>query len=343
MKDTGKKINVAIIGASGYSGVELVKFLLNHPGVELAHVVGASTVGQRLDDIYPIFRKRTNLVIEAFDLSALKTMDIAFLALPHGEAMKYAPQLIEAGIRVIDFSGDFRFKSAELYEKWYNLPHTAQAYLDQAVYGLPELFKADIAQAQLIANPGCYPTSAILALAPMLPQTYVKTDALAITSMSGASGAGKKAKLDLLFSEINESVKAYRVGDHQHTPEIKTILERVAGRELNVAFIPHLLPITRGIYTTICLPLAAPVSREAVLQAYQAFYQNAPFVRVLADRAPELKFVNDTNYCDISVAVDITGKFLIINSAIDNLVKGAAGQAVQNMNLMAGFAEGEGL
>lgn len=343
MKDTGKKINVAIIGASGYSGVELVKILLNHPGVELAHVVGASTVGQRLDDIYPIFRKRTNLVIEAFDLSALKTMDIAFLALPHGEAMKYAPQLIEAGIRVIDFSGDFRFKSAELYEKWYNLPHTAQAYLDQAVYGLPELFKADIAQAQLIANPGCYPTSAILALAPMLPQTYVKTDALAITSMSGASGAGKKAKLDLLFSEINESVKAYRVGDHQHTPEIKTILERVAGRELNVAFIPHLLPITRGIYTTICLPLTAPVSREAVLQTYQAFYQNAPFVRVLADRAPELKFVNDTNYCDISVAVDITGKFLIINSAIDNLVKGAAGQAVQNMNLMAGFAEGEGL
>ncbi|GAK52405.1 N-acetyl-gamma-glutamyl-phosphate reductase [Candidatus Moduliflexus flocculans] len=343
MEHVSKKIKVAIIGASGYSGVELVKILLKHPGVELAHVIGASTVGQRLDSIYPIFRKKTDLVMEPFQMDVLKTMDVVFLALPHGEAMKQAPELLDAGIRVIDFSGDFRFKSPELYEKWYDVPHTAPAYLDKAVYGLPELFKNEITNCQFVANPGCYPTSAILALAPVFGLEYVATDAITIASMSGTSGAGKKAKLDLIFSEVNETVKAYRVGNHQHTPEIKTILERVAGKEVNLAFVPHLLPITRGIYTTISLPLKQAVTRETVLKAYQEFYRDAAFVRILEDRAPEIKFVNDTNFCDISVAVDITQQFVIINSTIDNLIKGAAGQAVQNMNLMAGFAETEGL
>ena len=343
MEHVSKKIKVAIIGASGYSGVELVKILLKHPGVELAHVIGASTVGQRLDSIYPIFRKKTDLVMEPFQLDVLKTMDLVFLALPHGEAMKQAPELLDAGIRVIDFSGDFRFKSPELYEKWYDVPHTAPSYLDKAVYGLPELFKSEIKNCRFVANPGCYPTSAILALAPVFGLEYVATDAITIASMSGTSGAGKKAKLDLIFSEVNETVKAYRVGNHQHTPEIKTILERVAGKEVNLAFVPHLLPITRGIYTTIALPLKQAVTRETILKAYQEFYRDAAFVRILEDRAPEIKFVNDTNFCDISVAVDITQKFVIINSTIDNLIKGAAGQAVQNMNLMAGFAETEGL
>lgn len=341
--ESSKKIKVAIIGASGYSGVELVKILLKHPGVELAHVIGASTVGQRLDNIYPIFRKKTDLVMEPFQMDVLKTMDAVFLALPHGEAMKQAPELLDAGIRVIDFSSDFRFKSAAIYEKWYDVPHTAPAYLDKAVYGLPELFKSDIKNCQFVANPGCYPTSAILALAPVFGLDYIATDAISIASMSGTSGAGKKAKLDLIFSEINETVKAYRVGNHQHTPEIKAILEQVAGKEVNLAFVPHLLPITRGIYTTIALPLKQAVTRDAILKAYQDFYNDAPFVRILEDRAPEIKFVNDTNFCDISVAVDITEKFVIINSTIDNLIKGAAGQAVQNMNLMAGFAETEGL
>jgi N-acetyl-gamma-glutamyl-phosphate reductase len=230
-----------------------------------------------------------------------------------------------------------------IYERWYKLPHTAQGYLEKAVYGLPELFKEEIKNCQLLANPGCYPTGSILALAPILSQEYVVSDSIAITAMSGTSGAGRKEKLDLIFSEVNETVKAYRVGNHQHTPEIKATLERVADRELNVVFIPHLLPITRGIYTTICLPLKEPVSRETVLNVYQEFYRNAAFVRVLEDRSPEIKFVTGTNYCDISVAVDETQQFVIITSAIDNLLKGAAGQAVQNMNLMAGFAEEEGL
>ncbi len=343
MESSIKKIRTAIIGASGYSGVELVKILLNHPHVDLAHVIGYSTVGQRLDEVYPYFRRKTELEIESYQLKTLKEMDIVFLALPHGEALKRVPELIDTGLRVIDFSGDFRFKSADIYERWYKLPHTAQDYLEKAVYGLPELFREDICPCQLLANPGCYPTGAILALAPILNQESISSESIAITALSGTSGAGRKARLDLIFSELNESVKAYRVGNHQHTPEIKAIVDRIAQRELNVVFVPHLLPITRGIYTTICLPLKEPVSPETVVKVYQKFYQDAAFVRILEDRSAEIKFVVGTNYCDIGIAVDETQKFVIITSAIDNLMKGAAGQAVQNMNLMVGFSEKEGI
>jgi N-acetyl-gamma-glutamyl-phosphate reductase len=360
-----KKIQTAIIGASGYSGVELVKILLNHPRVELAHVIGYSTVGKRLDDIYPYFRRKTDLEIEPYQLDNLKGMDIVFLALPHGEAMKRVPELVDVGLRVIDLSGDFRIKSPEVYEQWYNIPHTAADYLEKAVYGLPELFREEIHTCQLLANPGCYPTGAILALAPLLsPISFEENDTgsipelssmqriglgwhtpelIAITALSGTSGAGRKEKLDLIFSEVNESVKAYRVGNHQHTPEIKAILEQIAERELHVAFVPHLIPITRGIYTTICLPHNQYVSQVMILRLYKEFYQEANFVRILEDRPPEIKFVVGTNYCDIGIAIDETKRFLIITSTIDNLVKGAAGQAVQNMNLMAGFPEEEGL
>ncbi len=338
-----KKIHTAIVGASGYSGVELVKILLDHPRVELTHVIGSSTVGKRIDEIYPYFLGKTDLTIEPYQLETLKDMDIVFLALPHGEAMKRVPELIDAGIRVIDLSGDFRFKTAETYERWYKLPHTAQDYLEKAVYGLPELFREEIRTCQLLANPGCYPTGAILALAPILIKEDIFPESVGITALSGTSGAGRKEKLELIFSEVNESVKAYRVGNHQHTPEIKVILERIARRKLHVAFIPHLIPITRGIYTTICFPIKDHVSLETVLNVYREFYRDAPFIRIFDDQPPEIKFVVGTNYCDIGIAIDETQRFLIITSAIDNLVKGAAGQAVQNMNLMAGFPEEEGL
>jgi N-acetyl-gamma-glutamyl-phosphate reductase len=341
MKQNTQK--AAIIGASGYSGVELVKLLSKHPKVDIACVMGHSTVGKRVDDIYPYFRQKLDLVIEPYELAVVKDMDIVFLALPHGQAMQRVPELVEVGKRVIDFSGDFRLTSADEYQQWYNLPHTAESYLKRAVYGMPELFREEICDAQLIANPGCYPTGSILALAPLMTKAYVNLEAIAITAMSGTSGAGRKEKLDLIFSEVNESVKAYRVGNHQHTPEIRSVLEQVAGRGLNVVFIPHLLPITRGIYTTISLPLKEAVSRETVLQDYVAFYQSAPFVRVLEDRPPEMKFISGTNYCDIGVAIDQTQRFLTVTTAIDNLVKGAAGQAVQNMNLMLGYDETEGL
>jgi N-acetyl-gamma-glutamyl-phosphate reductase len=336
-------IQAAIIGASGYSGVELVKILLNHPKVDIACVMGHSTVGQRLSDIYPYFRQTLNLVIEPYDLARLQEVDIVFLALPNGQAMKHVPELLNAGKRVIDFSGDFRLSTPEQYETWYKMPHTASDFLSKAVYGMPELFREKIRACQLVANPGCYPTGSILALAPIMTKSYVSLDTIAITAMSGTSGAGRKGKLDLIFSEINESVKAYRVGNHQHTPEIRKILEQVAGQDLNLLFIPHLLPITRGIYTTICLPIKEEVSLETVAHDYATFYQDAPFVRILEDRPPEIKFVAGTNYCDIGVAIDQTRRFLIITSTIDNLVKGAAGQAVQNMNLMFEFQETLGL
>jgi N-acetyl-gamma-glutamyl-phosphate reductase len=337
------KLRIAIIGASGYSGIELVRIAQQHPQVEIAHVMGSSTVGKRIDEVYPYFRKRFTKQIEPYECQRLADVDLVFLSLPHGEALKYVPELLAAGKKVIDFSGDFRFKSAQTYEAWYHVPHTAPECLVQAVFGLPELFHKEIRTCQLLANPGCYPTGAILALAPLMTKTYAACDDLAITAMSGTSGAGRKEKLELLFAEVNETVKAYRVGKHQHTPEIQGILEQVAGRALNVVFIPHLLPITRGIYTTVCLSLKEPVTQAAVVQDYQTFYQDAPFVRVLADMPPELKFVTGTNYCDIGVNIDQTGHFLVITSAIDNLMKGAAGQAVQNMNLMAGFPETEGL
>jgi len=347
MENTTQNRSVAVIGASGYSGIELVKILLNHPRIKLAHVIGSSTVGKRVDDIYPYFRGKTDLTMEPYQLETLKRTDIVFLALPHGEALKRVPELVDAGIRVIDFSGDFRFKSPEIYEKWYKLPHTAPNYLEKAVYGIPELFGEEIRTCQLLANPGCYPTGAILALAPLLanPQIgqRVVHESIAITSMSGTSGAGRKEKLELMFAEVNESIKAYKVGHHQHTPEIKATLERLAGRTLDVLFIPHLIPMTRGIYTTICLPLKEAVSWETIVNGYREFYRDARFVRIFEDMPPEVKFVVGTNYCDIGLAIDETQRFLIITSAIDNLVKGAAGQAVQSMNLMFGFPEEEGL
>ena len=347
MENTTQNRSVAVIGASGYSGIELVKILLNHPRIKLAHVIGSSTVGKRVDDIYPYFRGKTDLTMEPYQLETLKRTDIVFLALPHGEALKRVPELVDAGIRVIDFSGDFRFKSPEIYEKWYKLPHTAPNYLEKAVYGIPELFGEEIRTCQLLANPGCYPTGAILALAPLLanPQIgqRVVHESIAITSMSGTSGAGRKEKLELMFAEVNESIKAYKVGHHQHTPEIKATLERLAGRTLDVLFIPHLIPMTRGIYTTICLPLKEAVSWETIVNGYREFYRDARFVRIFEDMPPEVKFLVGTNYCDIGLAIDETQRFLIITSAIDNLVKGAAGQAVQSMNLMFGFPEEEGL
>jgi N-acetyl-gamma-glutamyl-phosphate reductase len=358
-----KTLQAAIIGASGYSGVELVKILLRHPHVEITCMMGSSTVGKRIDEVYPYFRKKCDLEIEPYELARLKENDIVFLALPHGKAIEYVPELLDNGKRVIDFSGDFRLKSPEMYEEWYNIPHTAGDVLEKAVYGLPELFRKDIRTAQLVANPGCYPTGAILALAPLLApisldalkkysgmdapipdrKARLPFDSIAITALSGTSGAGRKEKLDLIFSEVNESVKAYRIGNHQHTPEIKLILERLAERELNILFIPHLIPITRGIYTTVCFPYRGGLASIMFLHLYKEFYREAPFVRVLEEHPPELKFVTGTNYCDVSVTVDKTRQFLIINSAIDNLVKGAAGQAVQNMNLMFGFPENEGL
>jgi N-acetyl-gamma-glutamyl-phosphate reductase len=336
-------ISVSIIGASGYSGAELMKILLRHKHVKLDRLFANSSVGKRVTDLYPWFAGRTDSVYEQYTVDAASNSDIVFLALPSGEAMNLVPGLLERGKRLIDLGGDFRFKDTSLYEKYYKHEHKAKNVVHQAVFGLPEWNRQQIKTAALIANPGCYATSAILPLAPMLKEGIVQTQGISISSLSGVSGAGRSSNVDLSFTEVNESVKAYKVGVHQHTPEIKTTLESICGAPVSLTYVPHLLPITRGIYTSIYAPLAKTVTSGDVLAAYQKYYAGEPFVRISETAIPEIKNVNHTNFIDIGFRVHTENNQLIILSVIDNLVKGAAGQAVQNMNLMFGFNETEGL
>lgn len=336
-------ISASIIGASGYSGAELLKILLRHKQVNIEKLFANSSVGKRVTDVYPWFGGRVDSVYEPYTLEAACKSDIVFVALPSGEAMNMVPELLERGKRVIDLGGDFRFKDASLYEKFYNHEHKAKNILPQAVFGLPEWNREQIKPASLIANPGCYATSAILPLAPMLKEGIVQSHGLTISSMSGVSGAGRSASIDFSFSEINESVRAYKVGVHQHTPEIKTTLEAISGATVSLTFVPHLLPITRGIYTSIYAPLAKEVTQADVLAGFRKHYGKEPFIRVSDTAIPEIRNVNYTNFLDIGFRINADNNQLIILSVIDNLIKGAAGQAVQNMNLMFGFNETEGL
>jgi N-acetyl-gamma-glutamyl-phosphate reductase len=272
------------------------------------------------------------------DLSRLEGTDLVFLALPSGESMALAPRLMAGQAKVIDLSGDFRLPDAGLYKQFYGRDHTAGVLLEMAVYGLPELNRDAIRRARLVANPGCYPTAAILALLPALRNGLIDPASVVINSLSGVSGAGRSASVDLSFSEVNENVRAYKVGNHQHIPEIQLVLEHVAGGPVRLTFIPHLVPITRGIYTTVCADLVRGLATEEVLALYDDSYAGAPFVRVKR-RVPEIRAVVNTNYCDIGLTVEARTNRLIIQSVIDNMVKGAAGQAVQNMNLMFGVAE----
>ena len=336
-------ISASIIGASGYSGAELMKILLRHKQVKIENLFANSSVGKRVTDLYPWFGGRVDSVYEQYSVDAASTSDIVFVALPSGEAMNMVPELLERGKRVIDLGGDFRFKDVSLYEKFYNHEHKAKNILHQAVFGLPEWNRQQIKSASLVANPGCYATSAILPLAPVLKEGIVQSHGISISSLSGVSGAGRSASVDLSFTEVNESVKAYKVGVHQHTPEIKTALEAISGTTLSLTFVPHLLPITRGIYTSIYAPLAKEITPGEVLAAFRKYYGSEPFIRISDTAIPEIKNVNYTNFLDIGFRIYADNNQLIILSVIDNLIKGAAGQAVQNMNLMFGFNETEGL
>ncbi|MFA6469533.1 MAG: N-acetyl-gamma-glutamyl-phosphate reductase [Bacteroidota bacterium] len=334
---------ISIIGASGYSGAELLKILLHHPDVEVTNVFANSSAGKRVDVLYPHFRSRTQLVYQEYDITKVKNDDLVFIALPSGEAMKYVPALIDAGKRVIDLGGDFRLHDAQLYTKYYRHEHTSAQYLAKAVYGLPEWNKKNIQSAQLVANPGCYVTSALLPLLPLVKEKLIHANGIVINSLSGVSGAGRSASVELSFTESNESVKAYKVGVHQHTPEIETILNDFGGSESTVTFIPHLIPITRGIYSTIIVTPNGTLLPEQIDAVYKKHYGHSPFVRLIEGLAPEIKHVQYTNFCDISWKMYERNGQIILHSVIDNLVKGAAGQAVQNMNLMFGIAETEGL
>ncbi len=335
-------LTIAILGASGYSGAELLRLLVRRADVAVTRVFAASSAGQRVDALYPAFAGTVDLTFEAFGERPLEGVDVAFLALPSGEAMNIVPGLLRQVPRVIDLGGDFRLLSPDLYARYYKHPHSAPELLGSAVYGLPEVNAAAIAASALVANPGCYPTSALLGVIPALKHPVISRDGIVINALSGVSGAGRSASQDLSFSEVNENIRAYKVGNHQHIPEIETVLASVAGGAVPVTFTPHLIPITRGIYSTITATVTVPITTQEMTSLYRAFYADAPFVRV-RDTVPQIRDVAHTNYCDLMVSVDQRTKRLTVLSAIDNLVKGAAGQAIQNMNIMAGFPQEEGL
>jgi N-acetyl-gamma-glutamyl-phosphate reductase len=340
-------VPVAIVGANGYSGEELCAILARHPSVSVVAVTSRQHAGKPAGEVLPRLsgvREFSKLVFSepAMDSLLRSGAEFFFLALPHGLAAEYAVPLWEAGKRVIDLSADFRLRDAEVYREFYGEPHPAAKLLPEAVYGLPELHRDAIRTAKLVGSAGCYPTSILLPLVPLLKAGLIDSGDITVASASGVSGAGRKAETALLFGECNESLRAYGLPKHRHLSEIEQELSLAASRKVTITFTPHLAPMTRGIHTTIFTRLAAGVSHEGILPAMEACYANEPFVRV-SQNLPDTKNVTGTNFCDISARFDARTGRLILLSAEDNLVKGAAGQAVQNFNLMAGLDETAGL
>ncbi len=337
-------IKVGIVGISGYSGEETLKLLLNHPDVRVTYISANNTKG-KIADIWPQLAGKINLYCGKFDLKkAADLCDLVFLAVPHTVSMMIAPKLLKEGVQVIDLSGDYRLNSVAQYKKWYGATHKDSQNLSKAVYGLPELYREDIKKARLIANPGCYPTAALLALAPFISIHGKSVESIVIDAKSGVSGAGRKASVALNYCEVNENFKAYKVLNHQHAPEIDLYLSKISHKPVKINFVPHLLPVNRGILETIYVHLDQKLSLVTLHKVYKKFYKTEPFVRIVPSGAqPELQNVVGTNMCDIGLALSPNKRLLVITSVIDNLVKGAAGQAVQNMNIMSGFKETAGL
>lgn len=334
-----KKTKAAIVGASGYSGQELIRLLLRHPHAEITHFTSRQYAGKAVADVFPRFRGQVSATFVKPNVDHIDT-DVVFLALPHGVAAEYAPALLRKGIKVLDLSADFRLKSAGTYKEFYEHEHPAPDLLAQSVYGLPEIHRDEIRGAKLVACPGCYPTSVILGAAPALQKGLGKPDTIIVTSLSGVSGAGRKVAEEFLFTECNESARAYGIPKHRHLGEIEQELSLLAGSGVVISFTPHLIPLSRGIVSTIYMTLAA--KPDDALGVYREFYKREPFVRV-TQSLPDTKNVEATNFCDISVRIDSRTNRLIVVSVIDNLTKGAAGQAVQCLNLMCGYEEAAGL
>jgi N-acetyl-gamma-glutamyl-phosphate reductase len=343
-----KTNRVAIVGASGYSGEELVRLLLWHHEVELAAITSRQYAGQELGQVFRRFahhpQARRLRFTEPKVESLAKEAQIVFLALPHGVAVEYAPPLLKAGCKVIDLSADFRIKNPAVYAEFYGHEHRAPELLGQAVYGLPEIYRALIREASLVASPGCYPTSILLPIIPLLRAGLIDPAGIIADSLSGVSGAGRKAELDYLFVECNESVRPYGLPKHRHLSEIEQELSLAAKQPVVIQFTPHLIPINRGILTTLYLSPLASAGAEAFNRVYEEAYGKEPFVRLLGDKAlPDTKNVAGTNVIEIAWRLDPRTHRLIVMSAEDNLVKGASGQAVQSMNLMSGLPETTGL
>lgn len=338
-------LHVAVVGASGYTGVELLRILHCHPEVAVTCVTSEQSAGKRISDLFPSLRERCDLVLENLEpVRIAERADMIFTALPHKAAMEVVPTFLKLKKMVIDLSADYRLHDAAEYGTWYE-PHMNPELLKQAVFGLPEIHRAQIAKAKLVANPGCYPTSVILGLAPLLKHSLIELATIIADSKSGVSGAGRAAKVDNLYCEVNDGFKAYGVGGvHRHIPEIEQELSELAGNRVTLTFTPHLVPMDRGILSTIYTTPKKTVSTEDLVELYSDFYRGEGFVRVLpAGRFPSTAYVRGSNFCDIGVTVDQRTGRVIVVSAIDNLVKGASGQAVQNMNIVSGFPENTGL
>ncbi|MBQ7617602.1 MAG: N-acetyl-gamma-glutamyl-phosphate reductase [Desulfovibrio sp.] len=331
-------IRVGLVGITGYAGLELVRLLATHPEFQLTMACSRAEEGRKLGEYFPLVAKLPlgELVITNHDVKlAAKECDLVFLAVPAGTAARMVPELITHGLKVVDFSADFRLKDYTVYEKWYKEPHKAKEYLAEAVYGLPELYSEQIKRTRLLANPGCYPTSILLALYAAFKHKLIAPQGIIIDSKSGTSGAGRKAALPSLFCEVNDSFRAYGLVNHRHTPEIEQELTIMSGETLTVQFTPHLVPMNRGILSTIYANLTSELSQESVQEAFAETWEQAPWVRVLPkDKLPETRFVRGSMYCDLALRIDPRTKRLIIVSVIDNLCRGAAGQALANANLM---------
>lgn len=337
-------ISVGIVGGTGYTGVELLRLLCAHPEVELRLITSRAEAGRRVDDLFPNLRGRVALSFSEPDDEALAACDVVFFATPHNVAMRSVPQLLKTGTRVVDLSADFRLRDATVWESWYGEAHACPELLESAVYGLPERNRAAIADAELLACPGCYPTAVQLGFMPLLTSGLVDAQGLIASAASGVSGAGRQAKIDNLLSEVSDSFKAYAVGGHRHLPEIEQGLTEFAGEAVSLTFVPHLAPMVRGIHATLYAQLN-DAGRAADLQSvFEECYADEPFVDVLpAGVYPQTRSVRGANTCQLAVTRPQDRNTVVVTAVEDNLVKGAAGQAVQCMNLMFGFAEQAGL
>ncbi|WKN30107.1 N-acetyl-gamma-glutamyl-phosphate reductase [Porifericola rhodea] len=335
-------LSIGIIGATGYTGSELIRILHTHPEAEIKLITSESKAGKKIAEIYPALNGLTDLVLQPMAEVKNYQLDVVFLALPHGAAMNFVKDYYDSSFKIVDLSGDFRLSSPEVYQEWYGMDHIFEKGFETAVYGLPEMYREQIRKARLIANPGCYPTASILATYPLVKSRLVNSDSIIIDAKSGTTGAGVKPKTATHFSTVHDNFKPYGIKTHRHSVEIQEQLSSVATQEAIVQFTPHLLPIDRGIIATAYSHPKSAISEEDVKEAYHEAYANEPFVR-LRQEPPSVKDVRGSNFCDIFATYDARTKRIITVSAIDNLVKGASGQAVHNMNLMFGLEEKSGL
>jgi N-acetyl-gamma-glutamyl-phosphate reductase len=341
MNQPSAKTRVAIMGATGYTAYELIRILLRHPHCEITALTSRQEAGQPISHVHSSLTGRLNLSLENFSPEEISgKADVAFTCLPHTASMQIVPRLLAEGIKVIDLSADYRLKDPGVYEQWYGHVHTDPTRLGETVYGLPEIYGPKISGHQLVANPGCYTSTSILALAPLLAQNLIEPHGICIDGKSGVSGAGRTPKQNILYAECNESLSAYSVGNHRHTPEIDQVLSDVSGQNVEVNFTPHLIPMDRGILCSIYCRPTQSVNEADLLERFKAYYAGMPFVRVVS-HLPKTKDVANTNYCDITVRY--SRGIVMVFAALDNLIKGASGVAVQNLNIISGWDETTGL